>query len=360
MTTCPSGVDYMHLIDHARASLEHTTRRPWADRLLRAALASILPYPKRFRAAAALGAWARPLAPLMRALPDFGAQFGARMAALLALSRPPARAIREAVRVAAPQRGRVAILEGCAQPALAPSINAAARRFLARCGVETIAAPDAGCCGALVHHMGREDAARAFARRNVDAWSRLIEDGGLDAIVVTTSGCGTTLKDYGRLLEHDPAYAAKAARIGALTKDISEYLATLDWTATTPRAIVLAYHAACSLQHGQTVTTAPKTLLRKAGYRVREPAESHICCGSAGVYNILQPALAGALRTRKLGHLERLKPDAIAAGNIGCLVQLAQGPAPVAHTIEWLDWACGGPAPAGLSHSVLAPRADGA
>ncbi len=349
MTTCPSGVHYMHLVDHARAYIAQHYKRPWSDRLMRAALAGILPYRNRFRLALRAGALARPLASLLARLPGPGA----RLSAMLALVRAPFPAPPETHVVATTRRGRVALLEGCAQPELQPSINAAARRLFARLGVETVAAPGEACCGALVHHMGREQEALAFARRNVAAWTRLIEHGGLDAIVVTTSGCGATLKDYGFMLREDGAYAEKAARVSALAKDVSEYLATLDWAPTRKPSLTLAYHAACSLQHGQKITDLPKELLRKAGFVVRDIPEGHICCGSAGTYNILQPELAGRLRDRKLRNIARLKPQAIAAGNIGCLVQLSGGGLPAVHTIELLDWACGGPTPPALTDANL-------
>ena len=345
MTTCPSGVHYMHLVDHARAHIEHTFTRSWHDRLIRAVLAFVLPYPNRFRLALAGAAAGKPFAPILRMIPQIGPRLAAMITLAPKISPAPAAPV---VEVASPQRGRVVILEGCAQPPLKPSINAAAKRFLARCGVEVVPAPGEGCCGALVHHMGREQQALDFVRANVDAWTRLIDDGGLDAIIVTASGCGTTVKDYGYMLREDAAYAEKAARVSALAKDITEYVATLDWAPSTPRKLTLAYHSACSMQHGQKITDAPKLLLRKAGFTVKDVPEGHVCCGSAGVYNIMQPEMAAKLRDRKLGHIVRLKPQAIAAGNIGCITQLASGSAtPVVHTIELLDWACGGPVPFG-------------
>jgi glycolate oxidase iron-sulfur subunit len=248
------------------------------------------------------------------------------------------------------QRGRVALLQGCAEPVLQPQIQEAAIRVLARAGYEVVRAPGEGCCGALVQHMGREAAALENARRNVDAWSRLIEDGGLDAVVVTASGCGTTLKDYGHILRNDPAYATRAAAVSALARDFAEVVEAAGLPpVTTPTDLVVAYHPACSLQHGQAIRDAPQRLLRQAGYAVVEPREAHLCCGSAGVYNILQPQIATELRTRKVAALEARRPDVIAAGNIGCLVQIASGAqAPVIHTAELLDWATGGPSPPGL------------
>ncbi|MDE2578187.1 MAG: glycolate oxidase subunit GlcF [Hyphomicrobiales bacterium] len=348
MTTCPSGVHYMHLVDHARAYIDHTYTRSAPDRFMRALLARILPYPQRFRAALFAALLAKPARPLVGALPFVGK----RMAAMLALApaRAPAPPPVERLAIATPQRARVAILEGCAQPALAPSINAAARRLFARLGVAVVPAPGEGCCGALVHHMGREEDALAFARANVDAWTRLIENGGLDAIVITASGCGTTIKDYGYMLRADAAYAQKAARVSALAKDVTEFLSTLDLAPAPPAGLTLAYHSACSMQHGQKITDLPKNLLRNAGFAVKDVPESHICCGSAGTYNIMQSELAGRLRDRKLGNIARLKVDAVAAGNIGCIAQLSSGAGapPVVHTVELLDWAYGGPRPEAL------------
>jgi glycolate oxidase iron-sulfur subunit len=197
--------------------------------------------------------------------------------------------------------------------------------------------------------MGREASARDQMRANVDAWTREIDGAGLEAIVVTASGCGLTIKDYGALLADDPAYAVKAARVSALARDVSEYVAGLELTYAAPRPLVIAYHAACTLQHGQRIVEPPKALLRQAGFSVRSPAEAHLCCGSAGTYNILQPEMAAALRARKVANLERLNADVVAAGNIGCLTQIASATAlPVVHTIELLDWASGGPPPVGL------------
>ena len=351
MTTCPSGVDYMHLVDHARARITETYRRPFLDRTVRATLAAVLPHPGRFRAAIVAAFFARPFAGLVGRLPGM-----ARVAAMLRLAPaklPPRSAVERpgVFPAAGPRKGRVALLRGCAQSVLDPGINEAAIRLLTRNGVEVVLAEGEACCGALVHHMGRTEESHAAARRNVDAWMREIDGEGLDAILVTTSGCGTTVKDYGFLLRTDAAYKEKAARVSALAKDISEYLATFDLGA--PQGVVpltVAYHAACSLQHGQQVKTAPKTLLSKAGFTVREPAESHLCCGSAGTYNMLQPEIAGRLRDRKARNLEATGAALVAAGNIGCLTQIASGSAlPVVHTVELLDWAYGGPKPEKLA-----------
>jgi glycolate oxidase iron-sulfur subunit len=351
MTTCPSGVDYRRLIDHARELVETRYTRPLPDRLMRAMLARLLPSRALFALGLRLSALARPFAPLVAALPRVGPQLAAMIALApkqAARAKPVETAAVSVASAAAPRR-RVALLTGCAQAVLAPEINAATQRLLNRAGIAVAPAPGEGCCGSLLHHMGRERAARAQMRANVDAWIRLIDDQGLEAIVVTTSGCGATIKDYGALLADDPAYADKAARVAARTHDVTEYVAGLDLVFAAPKPLVVAYHAACTLQHGQKIVEPPKALLGRAGFIVREPAESHLCCGSAGTYNILHPVTAAALRARKARCLEQLKPDVVAAGNIGCLTQIASATAvPVVHTIELLDWASGGPAPAGL------------
>jgi glycolate oxidase iron-sulfur subunit len=350
MTTCPSGVDYMHLVDHARHHIHETYKRPFFDRLVRSMLASILPYPDRFRAAIAAGFFARPFRGIVERIPGLE-----RIAAMLALAPsrlPPMWGDRPGIFPAEGKRkGRVALLRGCAQSVLDPGINQAAVRLLTRRGIEVVQAEGEGCCGALVHHMGRADEALAQARQNVDAWTREMERAPLDAIVLTTSGCGTTIKDYGFMLRNDPAYADNAKLVSALAKDISEYLETLHLgTPTERRRMTVAYHAACSLQHGQQVKTAPKALLARAGFEVREPAEAHLCCGSAGTYNMLQPEISGRLRDRKVGHIEATGATVVAAGNIGCITQIQSATdLPVIHTVELLDWAYGGPKPERLA-----------
>jgi glycolate dehydrogenase iron-sulfur subunit len=353
MTTCPSGVHYMHLVDHAREHIEKTYKRPLTDRALRALLARVLVNPSLFRLAAVAGLIVKPLAPVFAML---GLH---RVAAMLRLTprRKPAPPVERTGKVYSPEgkrRGRVALLSGCINPVLAPSTNEAAVRMLNRNGIEVVVAAGEGCCGSLVHHMGREEEALSQARNNIDAWTRELDGEGLDAILVSVSGCGTTIKDYGFLFRNDLVYASKAARISARARDITEYLATLNLRQTgAPVRLTIAYHAACSLQHGQKVLREPKDLLSKAGFEVKEVPEGHLCCGSAGTYNILQPALAEQLRARKLANIELLKPDAIAAGNIGCITQLAVGTTiPVVHTVELLDWANGGPAPEPLAELV--------
>jgi len=355
MTTCPSGVNYMHLVDHARAHIEKTYRRPLADRAIRALLAAVLPYPARFRAALRLAALGRPFASLFRSMPSLKP-----LAAMLALAPAavPAASSVNAPATHAPsgaRRGRVAILTGCAQSVLDPGINEATVRLLTRVGVEVVVPQGEGCCGALVHHMGREDDSLAAARRNVDAWTREIAAGGLDAIIVTTSGCGTTIKDYGFMLRLDPAYAEKAARVSSLAKDVTEYLASIELPAPVSVAgLTVAYHSACSMQHGQKVVRQPKELLAKAGFRVVEPREGHLCCGSAGTYNILQPDISARLRDCKVKNIAATGAALVATGNIGCMTQIASGSTlRVVHTVELLDWAWGGPKPAGLPEAAM-------
>jgi glycolate oxidase iron-sulfur subunit len=349
MTTCPSGVNYMHLVDHARAYIQERYRRPWHERLVRALLAAVLPYPRRFRAALALARLSRRAAPLFArsaALRPVAAMLDLAPRALPA----PAAAADSPVPSA---KGRVALLAGCAEPVLRPEIREATVRVLNRAGFDVVFAPGEGCCGALVHHMGQERPALDAARRNIDAWMRQIEGDGLDAIVITTSGCGTMIKDYGFLLRDDPLYAQKAAQVSALAMDVSEFLADMELpSGAAGGGLRVAYHAACSLQHGQKVTQAPVTLLRRAGYEVSVPLDAHLCCGSAGTYNILQPEIAGRLGDRKAASLEHLNPDVIALGNVGCAMQIARRTdVPVVHLVELLDWAGGGPAPQSLDRA---------
>jgi len=356
MTTCPSGVHYMHLVDHARVHIEHTYRRPRGERLLRAMLAKLMPYPRRFQLALAAAILGKPFALLAQAV---GLK---RLAAMLRLApwRGPHRRLAPQIFPAAGPRikGRVALLAGCVNDVLAPQINAAAIRVLTRSGVEVVVAEGAGCCGSLVHHMGRKEEALSQARANIDAWAALE---GLDAIVITTSGCGTTVKDYGFMLRTDPAYAERAGKVAGLARDISEYLAALPLAADqSAPGLVVAYHAACSLQHGQRVTRQPKELLVKLGFQVKDVPDGHLCCGSAGTYNILQPDIARRLRERKVGTIEGLRPDVIAAGNIGCMTQIAAGTKlPAVHTVELIDWATGGPCPPALREhrSTMHPAA---
>ena len=352
MTTCPSGVHYMHLIDHARAHIENTYRRPFLDRALRAVLATVLPRPALFRASLVGARLTRHLASRLPATGQFGRVRAMLELAPSALPAPAALARSGVIPADGARRARVALLVGCAQQVLAPQINDATIRLLTRHGVEVVIPEGStGCCGALTHHMGKEAAAHAAALRLIEAWTGELERGGLDAVVINASGCGTTVKDYGFMFRADAARAERAGRIAALAKDISEFMVQIGLRAAVRETgLVVAYHSACSLQHGQQVRTPPKQLLTAAGFTVKEPAEGHICCGSAGTYNILQPEIATRLRARKVANLERLHADVVATGNIGCMTQIAAGIAlPVVHTVELLDWATGGPAPRALA-----------
>ncbi len=344
MTTCPSGVDYMHLVDHARAHIERTYKRPFMDRALRRVLAAVLPNPALFRLSVTLARLGRPFAP---ALP-------AKLRAMLALAPAslPAPAPESALNIKpAGATRRVALLPGCTQQVLAPHLNTATARLLARHGCEVTVLPGTGCCGALRHHMGADD--HAEARANVLAWKDEVEAGRVDAIVINASGCGTTVKDYGFLFRNDPALAAPAAAISKITRDVTELMSEIGLQAPVIRTGQrVAYHSACSLQHGQRVTEAPKQLLRQAGFEVVDVPEGHLCCGSAGTYNMLQPEIAAQLRERKVANIESTGPALIAAGNIGCMVQIGSGTKlPVVHTAELLDWATGGPRPEALRAS---------
>ena len=340
VSTCPSGVDYMHLIDQARAYVEKTYRRPWHDRALRWVLAKVIPHATRFRLALLAAKIGRPFAPL---IPD------ARLRAMLAMAPktiPPVSRNDDPQTFAATgeRRMRVALMTGCAQKALNTDINDATIRLLRRLGCEVVIPRGMGCCGALTHHMGREAEAHASAAANVAAFMAEKHAGGLDAVVINTSGCGTTVKDYGHMLGGE-----EAATVSALAMDVSELLVKIGLPVGAAKGLRVAYHAACSLQHGQQVKTAPKDLLKRVGFDVVEPADSHLCCGSAGTYNLLQPEISAQLKVRKVETLEAKKPDVIAAGNIGCMMQIGSGTGvPVVHTVELLDWALGGPKPRAL------------
>jgi glycolate oxidase iron-sulfur subunit len=331
----------MHLVDHARAYIEKNYTRPWHDRALRWMLAQILPYPSRFRFALWLAKMGRPFKGLV---PD------PRLKAMLEMAPkqvPPVSANDrpQTFAPAAPKRMRVALMTGCAQKALNTDINDATIRLLRRFGCEVVIAEGAGCCGALTHHMGRENDSHDAAVANIRAWTREIQQGGLDAIVINTSGCGTTVKDYWHMFRNSE-HSADAEQISALAMDVSELLLKLDIPAGEDKGLTVAYHAACSLQHGQQIKAAPKDLLKKVGFQIVEPADPHLCCGSAGTYNLMQPEISGKLKERKVRTLEAKKPDVIAAGNIGCMMQIGSGTkTPIVHSVELLDWATGGPMP---------------
>ena len=345
MTTCPSGVHYMHLVDNAREYIEKTYKRPVMDRMLRWVLAQVIPHPMRFRLALFGAKLGRPFARLM---PD------ARLRAMLEMAPktiPPVSRNDDPQSFAplGARKFRVALMTGCAQKALNTDINDATIRILRRLGCEVVVAKGMGCCGALTHHMGKADQAHASAAANIRAWMAEKAQGGLDGIVINTSGCGTTVKDYGHMFRNDPL-AADAAKVSALAMDISEMLVKIGLPEGADKGIKVAYHAACSLQHGQQIKTYPKDLLKRAGFTVVEPADSHLCCGSAGTYNLLQPEISQQLKARKVQTLEAKSPDIIAAGNIGCMMQIGSGTGiPIVHTVELLDWATGGPKPPALT-----------
>ncbi|MBF9057975.1 glycolate oxidase subunit GlcF [Rhodobacterales bacterium HKCCSP123] len=344
MTTCPSGVHYMHLVDHAREYIEQTYKRPFFERVLRWTLARILPHPTRFRVALLGARIGRPFAFLM---PD------ARLKAMLEMAPktiPPVSRNDDPQVFAAQgaRRMRVALMTGCAQRALNTDINDATIRLLTRLGCDVVIAEGQGCCGALTHHMGKTSESHATAARNIRAWHREMTGEGLDAIVINTSGCGTTVKDYGHMFRTE-ALASEAKAVSEIAMDVSEVLMKLDLPEGRPKGLKVAYHAACSLQHGQQIKTYPKDLLKRAGFKVVEPADSHLCCGSAGTYNLMQPEISKQLKARKVETLEMTRPDIIAAGNIGCMMQIGSGTElPIVHTVELLDWATGGPRPAAL------------
>ncbi|WP_377191571.1 glycolate oxidase subunit GlcF [Ruegeria meonggei] len=347
MTTCPSGVHYMHLVDHAREYIEENYKRPFTDRALRWVLAQILPYPMRFRWALIGAKLGRPLRHLM---PD------ARLRAMLDMAPkhiPPVSRNDDPQSFApdGPRIKRVALMTGCAQKALNTDINDATIRLLTRTGCEVVVADGAGCCGALTHHMGKSNESHKAAIANIRAWINELDGDGLDAIVINTSGCGTTVKDYGHMFRDGPL-AEDAARVSALAMDISELLVQLDLPEGADKGMTVAYHAACSLQHGQQIKTHPKDLLKQAGFTVAEPADSHLCCGSAGTYNLMQPEISGQLKQRKVKTLEAKNPDVIAAGNIGCMMQIGSATdVPIVHTVELLDWATGGPKPRAMQQN---------
>ncbi|WP_210093201.1 glycolate oxidase subunit GlcF [Ruegeria sp. HKCCSP346] len=348
MTTCPSGVHYMHLVDHAREYIEANYKRPLTDRVLRWVLAQILPYPMRFRWALIGARLGRPFRFLM---PD------ARLRAMLEMAPKhiPSVSRNDDPQSFAPggeRKMRVALMTGCAQKALNTDINDATIRLLTRLGCEVVIADGAGCCGALTHHMGKVQDSHMAATANIRAWKREMDGDGLDAIVINTSGCGTTVKDYGHMFRNDPL-AEDAARVSAIAMDVSELLIQLDLSAGENKNLTVAYHAACSLQHGQKIKSYPKDLLKHAGFTVVEPADSHLCCGSAGTYNLMQPEISGQLKQRKVRTLEAKQPDIIAAGNIGCMIQIGSGTQlPIVHTVELLDWATGGPKPPTLQRTA--------
>ena len=324
-TTCPSGVQYARLLDIGREVVATRVRRDLLARWQRGALKFLLTSPRLFAPAYRLGQWLRPLLPR-------------RLRAMVLPYRAPG------ALPAGGQRRRMLLLAGCVQPAMAPSINAASARLLAALGIELVTAARAGCCGAIPLHLDDVAGARAAARRNIDAWWPLLE-AGAEAIVVTATGCATQVRDYAHLLHEDPDYAAKAARVTLLSRDISEVVggeraALLALLEKIPRQapLKLAFHAPCSLQHGLQLRGVIEDLLRAAGFVLTPVADGHLCCGSAGSYSVLQPEIAGRLRRNKLAALAAGGPAAIASANIGCLAHLqADTTTPVRHWVEYVE-----------------------
>ena len=339
ISTCPSGVNYMHLVDHARVHIEETYRRPLFEQLLRNALAFVMPRPALFRLSLIVTRFAKLFASItsgrLRAALDLAPTHLPRPVHFGRPGTYPATGVR---------KGRLALLQGCVQSVLDPEINAATIRLLNRLGYEVVVSAGEACCGSLTHHMGKEHDALARARRSIDQWT----DENINTVIVTASGCGTTIKDYGFMFRGDKSYAYKAKAISDKVKDITEFLATLNLPQGKGTGRV-AYHSACSMQHGQQIKAEPLELLRWAGFEVTEPQDSHLCCGSAGTYNIMQPEISSKLRDNKLTAIDALRPDMIATGNIGCITQLQSGTdIPILHTVQLLDWAYGGAKPTGL------------
>lgn len=343
MSTCPSSVNYMHLVDQARGFIEKNYQRRLLDRLQRWTLANILPYPDRFRLAIRGAQLAKPFASV---LPK-----RIRSMVELAPSKLPSPSPNDQPQVFSAigkRERRVALLTGCAQKTLNTDINDATIRILRRHGCEVVVAQGVGCCGALTHHMGKTRDSYTAAAKNINAWMNEVNGQGLDAIVINTSGCGTVVKDYGYMFRNE-ALADQAATISALAKDISEILEDIQLEHKITPDLRVAYHATCSLQFGQRVRFVPKKLLKAAGFMVVEPKNSHTCCGSAGTYSLLQSEISNQLKASKVEALESRAPEVIAAGNIGCMVQISSGTkVPVVHTVELLDWVTGGPVPRAL------------
>ena len=347
MTTCPSGVNYQHLVDQGRQHIEETYKRPISDKIIRWFLASIIPYPSRFRFILLLGMMGRFLKPVLpKQISSMLALVPDTLAKASPLDKP------QTIETKGKYYKRVALLNGCAQTVLAPQINEATVRLLSRFDVEVVIADGAGCCGSLAHHLGKKNQSINQAKSNIDAWTREIESRNLDALIINTSGCGTHVKDYGFIFRDDIEYAEKANKISEISKDITEFMVELNLKFSSLKDISdqrITYHSACSMQHGQGIHNQPLQLLSAVGFDVMEPLEAHLCCGSAGTYNILQKEIADQLGDRKAANISLTEPTIVATGNIGCITQLAvKIDVPIVHTVELLDWATGGPKPFGI------------
>ena len=344
MTTCPSGVNYMHLIDHGRNYVEETYKRPLIERTFRNILSFVLPRPKVFLTLAILTKFIKPFSFLM---PRF-----LKNSLKLMPDSIPSKKIKTQ-KIYSPRDGkkisRVALLIGCVQRVISPEINEATIRLLNRHNVEVVVMPDIECCGSLNHHLGKKEKARVSFVKNIESWYEEYLSNGLDAIISNTSGCGTTLKDYGHIFKNDKEMKKKAKKISELTKDITEYLdenLKLDIKKNEEKKYKIAYHSACSMQHGQKIHEQPKELISKTGNEVLDIPDGHLCCGSAGTYNILHQKMAKSLLRNKINNIEKITPDFISTGNIGCMTQISTGTRiPIIHTVELLDWFTGGPKP---------------
>ena len=344
MTTCPSGVNYMHLIDHGRNYVEKTYKRPLIERTFRNILSFVLPRPKVFLTLAILTKFIKPLSFLM---PKF-----LRNSLNLMPDKIPSKKIKDQ-KIYSPQSGkivsRVALLTGCVQRIISPEINEATIRLLNRHNVEVVVMPDIDCCGSLNHHLGKKEKAEKSFTNNIKSWHGEYLGNGLDAIISNTSGCGTTLKDYGHIFRNDKELKRQAKKISELTKDITEYLdenLKLNIKKNDDKKYKIAYHSACSMQHGQKIHDQPKQLISKTGNEVLDIPDGHLCCGSAGTYNILHQKMAKSLLRNKVNNIEKIRPDFISTGNIGCMTQISTGTRiPIIHTVELLDWFTGGPKP---------------
>ena len=347
MTTCPSGVNYMHLIDHGRSHIEKTYKRPFKDRVIRSFLSKVLSNSKYFRAAGMLTYLVRPFSfifpkKLSKMINFMPKKFPKKTLSQMRIY--PAKNNKKSV-------ARVALLTGCVQKVISPQINEATIRLLNRHGIEVVVPKQIECCGSLSHHLGKERSAHSMFKRNISTWYDEYLKNGLDAIISNTSGCGTTLKDYGFIVRSDNNFKKKAKKISELTKDIAEYLnenVKLNFIKkqNNEKTYKIAYHSACSMQHGQKIHKGPINLIKKTGNEVLDVPDGHLCCGSAGTYNLLQNDIADKLLKNKISNIEKIKPQIISTGNIGCIMQITHGTKiPILHTVEIIDWYTGGPRP---------------
>ena len=347
MSTCPSGVNYMHIIDHGRSHIEKTYKRPFSDRVIRSFLSKVLPNPFFFKIVGMLTLLIKPFQYLF---PKKIREMIRLMPLKFPKKKLPSMKVYPVKKRKKPV-ARVALLTGCVQKVISPQINEATIRLLNRHGIEVVVPKKIGCCGSLDHHLGKSDMAMRTFKKNILTWYDEYLKNGLDAIISNTSGCGTTLKDYGFIFRADEELKKKAKKISELTKDISEYLdenvkLTFVNNRESNKTYKVAYHSACSMQHGQKIHDVPKDLIKKTGNQVLDIPDGHLCCGSAGTYNLLQNDIAKKLLKNKVTNIEKLKPEFIATGNIGCITQIANGTKiPILHTVELIDWYTGGPKP---------------